>query len=156
MKSTNEQIAAECRYCGDDAVGMDALGRYACERHIEEIADDLSSQARAGMSYRCRECEALVAYAGELPKDCIRCGALLACPKCRQVDLGQTGEYLCSTCGLPTTWDEPVAGHEHTASADVAECECGSGLPAEFWTGEGWMCGECYDEREERAELERG
>jgi hypothetical protein len=27
------------------------------------------------------------------------------CPKCGQVDIGQTGEYPCSECGLPTTWD---------------------------------------------------
>lgn len=31
----------DCRYCLDDAVGVDALGRPACERHIEEVADDL-------------------------------------------------------------------------------------------------------------------
>ena len=35
------------------------------------------------------------------------------------------------------------------------ECECGSGLVAKFWTGDGWMCGECYDEREADRDLER-
>ena len=30
-----------CRYCDDDPAGYDALGRVACARHIEEIADDL-------------------------------------------------------------------------------------------------------------------
>ena len=28
------------------------------------------------------------------------------CPKCGQVDHGQTGEYPCSECGLPMVWDE--------------------------------------------------
>lgn len=32
----------------------------------------------------------------------------------------------------------------------------GSGLPAKFWTGDGWMCGDCYDEREADRDLERG
>jgi uncharacterized Zn finger protein (UPF0148 family) len=27
------------------------------------------------------------------------------CEKCGQVDMGQTGEYACPECGLPTTWD---------------------------------------------------
>lgn len=31
----------ECRYCGMDADGLDAMGRPACETHIEEVADDL-------------------------------------------------------------------------------------------------------------------
>jgi hypothetical protein len=30
-----------CRYCEDDAVGQDALGRDACEQHIESVEDDL-------------------------------------------------------------------------------------------------------------------
>jgi len=30
---------------------------------------------------------------------------LNACPKCGQVDTGQTGEYPCSECGLPTMHD---------------------------------------------------
>lgn len=34
-----------------------------------------------------------------------------ACPKCGQTDKGQTGEYACQECGLPTVWDgEPTAG----------------------------------------------
>jgi len=28
-----------------------------------------------------------------------------ACPKCAQTDAGQTGEYPCAECGLPTVWD---------------------------------------------------
>lgn len=28
------------------------------------------------------------------------------CPKCGQVDRGQTGEYPCPECGLPLVWDE--------------------------------------------------
>lgn len=28
------------------------------------------------------------------------------CPECDQVDVGQTGEYPCKACGLPTTWDD--------------------------------------------------
>lgn len=32
------------------------------------------------------------------------------CPKCGQVDTGQTGEYPCTECGLPTTHDEPAKG----------------------------------------------
>ena len=31
--------------------------------------------------------------------------ALLKCPVCGQTNLGQTGEYPCSACGLPTVWD---------------------------------------------------
>ena len=31
--------AEECRYCREDAVGVDRLGNRACEAHIEE-ADD--------------------------------------------------------------------------------------------------------------------
>lgn len=31
---------------------------------------------------------------------------LPVCGKCGQRDMGQTGEYPCSECGLPTTWDE--------------------------------------------------
>ena len=30
-----------CRYCDDDPVGYDALGRVACAEHIAQIADDL-------------------------------------------------------------------------------------------------------------------
>jgi len=30
------------------------------------------------------------------------------CKKCGQRDIGQYGEYACSECGLPTTWDEPA------------------------------------------------
>ena len=30
------------------------------------------------------------------------------CPKCGQTDHGQTGEYPCPECGLPTVWDEAV------------------------------------------------
>lgn len=30
------------------------------------------------------------------------------CTKCGQFDIGQTGEYPCPKCGLPTTWDSPV------------------------------------------------
>ena len=29
----------------------------------------------------------------------------IPCKKCGQVDNGQTGEYPCSECGLPTTHD---------------------------------------------------
>ena len=36
----------------------------------------------------------------------------------------------------------------NTGSSDIEECACGSGLPAKFWMGDGWVCGECYDERE--------
>lgn len=28
------------------------------------------------------------------------------CLKCKQVDIGQTGEYPCSGCGLPMVWDD--------------------------------------------------
>ena len=28
------------------------------------------------------------------------------CPKCGQIWQGQTGEYPCELCGLPTVWDE--------------------------------------------------
>jgi len=28
------------------------------------------------------------------------------CSHCGQVDMGQTGEYPCPVCGLPTVWDE--------------------------------------------------
>lgn len=27
------------------------------------------------------------------------------CPKCKQTDIGQTGECPCPECGLPTLWD---------------------------------------------------
>ncbi len=30
----------------------------------------------------------------------------LVCDKCGQKDIGQTGEYPCEACGLPTTWDD--------------------------------------------------
>lgn len=30
------------------------------------------------------------------------------CPKCGQMDLGQTGEHPCPKCGLPTVWDKEV------------------------------------------------
>jgi len=33
---------------------------------------------------------------------------LPACPNCGQCDVGQTGEYNCPICGLPTVWDEKV------------------------------------------------
>lgn len=33
-------MSGECRYCREDAVGVDALGRPACEQHIDEVADD--------------------------------------------------------------------------------------------------------------------
>ena len=33
----------ECRYCRDDATGVDALGRPACETHIEEIAEGVEA-----------------------------------------------------------------------------------------------------------------
>lgn len=29
------------------------------------------------------------------------------CPNCGQIDEGQTGEHLCSVCGLPWLHDEP-------------------------------------------------
>lgn len=32
-----------CRYCPEDAVGRDMLGRWACDHHIEDVADDLAS-----------------------------------------------------------------------------------------------------------------
>lgn len=35
-----------------------------------------------------------------------------ACSKCGQNDFGQTGEYPCDTCGLPTVHDERVGGAE--------------------------------------------
>jgi hypothetical protein len=28
------------------------------------------------------------------------------CRDCDQINVGQTGEYPCKTCGLPTTWDD--------------------------------------------------
>lgn len=28
------------------------------------------------------------------------------CSICQQMDVGQTGEYPCSECGLPTVWDD--------------------------------------------------
>ncbi len=30
----------------------------------------------------------------------------LVCPKCRQTNVGQTGEYQCPVCGLPTMHDQ--------------------------------------------------
>ncbi|MDD5517873.1 MAG: hypothetical protein PHV98_00795 [Candidatus Omnitrophica bacterium] len=27
---------------------------------------------------------------------------------CNCIDVGQTGEYPCPVCGLPTVWDEPI------------------------------------------------
>lgn len=30
------------------------------------------------------------------------------CPKCGQIDRGQTGEYPCEVCGLPLVWDDPI------------------------------------------------
>ncbi len=35
---------------------------------------------------------------------------LMVCNKCGQIDIGQTGEYPCPECGLPTTWDEDIKG----------------------------------------------
>jgi hypothetical protein len=29
----------------------------------------------------------------------------MKCPDCGQSNVGQTGEYPCPTCGLPTLWD---------------------------------------------------
>lgn len=37
------------------------------------------------------------------------------CPKCGQTDIGQTGEYTCSECGLPTAWD---------VNEDIDKAEC--------------------------------
>jgi len=28
------------------------------------------------------------------------------CDKCKQFEIGQTGEYPCKKCGLPTQWDD--------------------------------------------------
>jgi hypothetical protein len=58
-----DSAARECRYCGDDAVGEDALGRPACKRHIEEVADD----APAALG---RECEVCGNPEGTLCDDC--------------------------------------------------------------------------------------
>jgi len=30
----------------------------------------------------------------------------MKCKKCKQEDKGQTGEYPCKECGLPTVWDK--------------------------------------------------
>lgn len=30
------------------------------------------------------------------------------CVKCGQVNIGQTGEYPCATCGFPSLWDESI------------------------------------------------
>lgn len=35
------------------------------------------------------------------------------------------------------------------------ECECGNGEPAKCWTGDGWMCDDCYYERDADAAEER-
>ena len=33
------------------------------------------------------------------------------CSECGQSDHGQTGEYPCPSCALPTTWDKPDAAY---------------------------------------------
>lgn len=40
---------------------------------------------------------------------------LSECPKCGQVDNGQTGEYPCDSCGLPLTHDAPTTTLEQDA-----------------------------------------
>lgn len=34
----------------------------------------------------------------------------MKCPDCGQSNVGQTGEYPCPTCGLPTLWDSKSSG----------------------------------------------
>ena len=43
------------------------------------------------------------------------------CPKCGQTDIGQTGEYPCNSCGLPTLWDKdyPQQNQPKEAEDDI-------------------------------------
>lgn len=34
-----------CRYCDEDPVGYDALGRVACAEHIEQVAEDIEAMS---------------------------------------------------------------------------------------------------------------
>jgi hypothetical protein len=46
------------------------------------------------------------------------------CAKCGQADNGQTGEYPCSVCGVPTVWDDgcdPITGTPYDAERHTAE-----------------------------------
>lgn len=45
------------------------------------------------------------------------------CAKCGQTDQGQTGEYACSECGLPTVWDEVVAEEAGAHAVTCATCK---------------------------------
>ncbi len=60
------------------------------------------------------------------------------CPKCGQFEVGQTGEYHCSECGLPTVWDEfpermTGAGFAMSQTAPPAAKEPMVAEPAEKW-----------------------
>ena len=41
----HDPYTPECRYCREDAVGVDAMGRPACQEHIDQVADDLGLEA---------------------------------------------------------------------------------------------------------------
>ncbi len=49
--------------------------------------------------------ESLIAFRISEPK---------ACEKCGQMDVGQTGEYPCPVCGVPTVWDKEYPGGNST------------------------------------------
>lgn len=46
------------------------------------------------------------------------------CATCGQVNRGQTGEYPCAECGVPTLWDDacdPVTGTPYAAESHSPE-----------------------------------
>lgn len=53
--------------------------------------------------------------------------AALVCPTCGQKDHGQTGEYPCSGCGLPRTWDDTTDGNCPN------DCSYACGPESECW-----------------------
>lgn len=58
---------------------------------------------------------------------------------------------VCPDCRRPvethSMFDPPRCPVIHM-TWDIPDCECGSGNAAGFWTGDGWMCADCYAERE--------
>ena len=76
------------------------------------------------------------------------------CQKCGQKDQGQTGEYPCPECGLPTVWDdiedsltirECLAAYAHRAWAGwinyifkVSTLNPDSTVTIPAWAVEGW------------------
>lgn len=51
------------------------------------------------------------------------------CPKCNQTNQGQTGEYPCPECDLPTLWDDPtrLTLAEIVAQLELCEYKCEGG-----------------------------